>query len=146
MGDACLYYTHTQTNDKKNTLPKKCSYRPQIITMLQSHWLESIGLPDLACEIRLAQMVTRRSCVLLSPSKYGANAFPSMMQISTRQNTTVQSNKNDQRLVTRGMHYEISRYKKKVSTQLKGRVQNKQGKYDGTDLSDIWTLVVKSIK
>jgi hypothetical protein len=31
----------------------------------------------------------------------------------------------------------------------KGRyLQNnaKQGKYDGTDLSDIWTLVVKSIK
>jgi|SwirhisoilCB3_FD_contig_81_234658_length_1293_multi_2_in_0_out_0_1 hypothetical protein len=54
MGGACLYYTHTQTNDKKTTLPEKCSYRPQIITMLQPHWLESIGLPDLACEIRLA--------------------------------------------------------------------------------------------
>ena len=53
-GGACLYYTHTQTNDEENSLPKKCLYRPQIITNATSHWLESIGLPDLACEIRLA--------------------------------------------------------------------------------------------
>lgn len=43
------------------------------------HWLASMVVPVLACEIRLAYMVTNRSCVVLSLSKYGKNAFPSII-------------------------------------------------------------------